>query len=42
MAMAHTTHIYLLNREGQVVRDIHPSPTPEQLAKRLTELVNEG
>jgi cytochrome oxidase Cu insertion factor (SCO1/SenC/PrrC family) len=42
MAMAHTTHIYLLNREGQVVRYIYPSLTPEQLAKRLTELVNEG
>ena len=42
MAMAHTTHIYLLNREGQVVRYIYPSLTPEQLAKRLTDLVNEG
>ena len=41
MAMAHTTHIYLLNREGQVVRYIYPSLTPEQLAKRLTDLVNE-
>ena len=42
MAMAHTTHIYLLNREGQVVRYIYPSMTPEQLAKRLTDLVDEG
>ena len=41
MAMAHTTHIYLLNKEGQVVRYIYPSLTPEQLAKRLTDLVNE-
>jgi cytochrome oxidase Cu insertion factor (SCO1/SenC/PrrC family) len=42
MAMAHTTHIYLLNKEGQVVRYIYPSLTPEQLAKRLTDLVNDG
>jgi cytochrome oxidase Cu insertion factor (SCO1/SenC/PrrC family) len=42
MAMAHTTHIYLLNREGQVVRYIYPSLTPEQLAKRLTDLVDGG
>jgi cytochrome oxidase Cu insertion factor (SCO1/SenC/PrrC family) len=42
MAMAHTTHIYLLNREGQVVRYIYPSMTPENLAKRLTDLVDAG
>ncbi|UEM23722.1 SCO family protein [Skermanella mucosa] len=42
MAMAHTTHIYLLNKEGQVVRYIYPSMSPEQLAKRLTDLINEG
>jgi cytochrome oxidase Cu insertion factor (SCO1/SenC/PrrC family) len=42
MAMAHTTHIYLLNKEGQVVRYIYPSMTPENLAKRLTDLVDEG
>jgi cytochrome oxidase Cu insertion factor (SCO1/SenC/PrrC family) len=42
MAMAHTTHIYLLNREGRVVRYIYPSMSPEQLAKRLTDLVAEG
>jgi cytochrome oxidase Cu insertion factor (SCO1/SenC/PrrC family) len=42
MAMAHTTHIYLLNREGQVVRYIYPSMTPENLARRLTDLVEQG
>jgi cytochrome oxidase Cu insertion factor (SCO1/SenC/PrrC family) len=42
MAMAHTTHIYLLNKEGRVVRYIYPSLTPEQLAKRLTDLAQEG
>ncbi|GEO41863.1 hypothetical protein SAE02_60110 [Skermanella aerolata] len=42
MAMAHTTHIYLLNSEGQVVRYIYPSMTPENLAKRLTDLVDAG
>ncbi|UEM06719.1 SCO family protein [Skermanella rosea] len=42
MAMAHTTHIYLLNKNGQVVRYIYPSMTPENLAKRLTDLVDEG
>jgi cytochrome oxidase Cu insertion factor (SCO1/SenC/PrrC family) len=42
MAMAHTTHIYLLNKEGQVVRYIYPSLTPEQLAKRLTDLAQDG
>jgi cytochrome oxidase Cu insertion factor (SCO1/SenC/PrrC family) len=42
MAMAHTTHIYLLNRQGQVVRYIYPSMTPDNLAKRLTELADEG
>ena len=42
MAMAHTTHIYLLNKEGRVVRYIYPSMTPENLAKRLTDLVEEG
>lgn len=42
MAMAHTTHIYLLNREGQVVRYIYPSMTPENLAQRLTDLVDAG
>ena len=41
MAMAHTTHIYLLNKEGQVVRYIYPSMSPENLAKRLTDLVDE-
>ena len=35
-------HIYLLNREGQVVRYIYPSLTPEQLAKRLTDLAQDG
>lgn len=42
MAMAHTTHIYLLNKEGRVVRYIYPSLTPEQLAKRLTDLAQDG
>ncbi|MGF7211366.1 cytochrome oxidase Cu insertion factor (SCO1/SenC/PrrC family) [Skermanella aerolata] len=42
MAMAHTTHIYLLNRNGQVVRYIYPSLTPEQLAKRLSDLIQDG
>jgi cytochrome oxidase Cu insertion factor (SCO1/SenC/PrrC family) len=42
MAMAHTTHIYLLNKQGQVVRYVYPSLSPEQLAKRLTDLVNES
>lgn len=42
MAMAHTTHIYLLNKEGRVVRYIYPSLTPEQLAKRLTDLTQDG
>ena len=42
MAMAHTTHIYLLNKEGRVVRYIYPSLTPEQLARRLNDLAQEG
>jgi len=42
MAMAHTTHIYLLNRKGEVVRYIYPSLTPEQLAKRLSDLIQDG
>jgi cytochrome oxidase Cu insertion factor (SCO1/SenC/PrrC family) len=42
MAMAHTTHIYLLDSQGQVVRYIYPSLTPEQLARQLTDLLGEG
>lgn len=42
MALAHSTHIYLIDRSGQVRNYIYPGMSPEQMAKRLTDLADGG
>lgn len=42
MALAHSTHIYLIDRSGQVRSYIYPGLSPEQMAKRLAELADGG
>lgn len=42
MALAHSTHIYLVDRTGQVRNYIYPGMSPEQMATRLTGLADGG
>ena len=37
MEIAHTTKFYLLTAEVKMVKYINPSPSPEQLTKRLVQ-----